>query len=82
MVGARYAWVILGDYSTRWFRVDDSSIPCSPEDLLGALQGYIAITRLPLSTSSIHTAAGMVSKQKEVEHRESKYYKECHSKSF
>ena len=61
MVGAKYAWVILGDYSPRWMKVRDRSVSCSRDQLHRALQGYLATTILPLTASTALTAVGMVS---------------------
>lgn len=59
MVGRKYQWLIMGTYSEKWWL--DESAPCSPEQLLAALEGCILTDLLPLATSGEITVSGIVS---------------------
>ena len=61
MYGPKYAWLILGDYEAEWWRANDSSIQCTPEQLLPVLEGYIATDVLSLSTLNVNTVSNLVS---------------------
>lgn len=62
--GRKYQWVIAGEYSEYWWTKSEKfekSGNCSTKELLKAIEGYILIDVLPLSSSNIMTASGMVS---------------------
>ncbi|RUS81651.1 hypothetical protein EGW08_010568 [Elysia chlorotica] len=58
MFGAKYQWIILGTYEPDWWRMSDSSIDCTPEQLNKTLHGYLATDVLTLSTSEEVTESG------------------------
>ncbi len=62
MVGQKYVWMILGDYTTNWWQAKDTSITCTPSQLLRASQGYIGTDVLPLTTTHKINVAQMVNK--------------------
>ena len=61
MVGAKYVWVLMGDYSDTWWKVHDSAISCDESHFLRGLEGYIATDILPITTSKDITISDMVS---------------------
>ncbi len=61
MVGAKYVWLLMGDYSDAWWRVDDSVIACEPAHFRRGLEGYIATDILPITTSTDTTVSQLVS---------------------
>ena len=60
MTGAKYVWIIPGEYSSDWTSVSEPNLSCSELELFDAIQGSLTTTRLPLSSSGSVTAAGMV----------------------
>ena len=63
--GRKYQWVIAGEYSEYWWTKSEKfekSGNCSTKEILKAIEGYILIDVLPLSSSNIMTASGMVSR--------------------
>lgn len=60
--GRKYQW-ILGAYNDRWWKSvfrEGHTLECTESELLDALDGYISIDVLPLSSSKEITASGMV----------------------
>ena len=43
MYGPDYVWMILGTYKDGWQSVADETISCTPEELLIATEGYLAV---------------------------------------
>ncbi len=60
MVGAKYVWVLMGDYSDSWWQTNDSAIECTETQFEQGLEGYIATDILPITTSREQTVSGMV----------------------
>ena len=60
MVGAKYVWVLMGDYSDTWWQTRDSAIDCTQSEFEQGLEGYIATDILPITTSKMETVSGMV----------------------
>ncbi|XP_025087518.1 gamma-aminobutyric acid type B receptor subunit 2-like isoform X2 [Pomacea canaliculata] len=58
MYGPRHQWIILGDYSPDWWKITDSTVPCTPEMLNDTLDGYLATAVMPLSTDEELTEWG------------------------
>jgi hypothetical protein len=58
LYGRRYQWIISGLYEEKWWELP--SVECNKEELLAALDGYIATDVLPLSSSQ-KTDFGLVS---------------------
>lgn len=48
-------------YAARWWEVKDPLVDCTADELLTAIDGYIATDVLPLSSSQEITASGLVS---------------------
>ena len=61
MVGAKYVWVLMGDYSDTWWRVNDNAISCDESHFERGLEGYIATDILPITTSKDITISDLVS---------------------
>ena len=61
MVGAKYVWVLMGDYSNTWWKVHNKAISCDESHFLRGLEGYIATDILPITTSKDITISDMVS---------------------
>ena len=60
LYGRKYQWLIVGLYGEKWWQVKDSSVDCTEEQLLTALDGYIMTDVLPLSSSKEKTETGIV----------------------
>lgn len=63
MVGSKYVWVVLGDYSPGWWRQrEPGEAGCSPQQLQTALHGYITTEILPVASQDRLTVANLVSR--------------------
>lgn len=60
LYGRKYQWLIVGLYGEKWWHTKDSSVDCTEEQLLTALDGYIMTDVLPLSSSKEKTETGIV----------------------
>lgn len=60
MFGAKYVWILLGYIERNWWLVNDSSITCSPQELVEAMDGYLATDYLWLTGSNTRTVYGKV----------------------
>ena len=58
MFGAKYVWIIPGDYKDRWWEEHDTS--CTPGQLQEALVGHFGTDVLTLSTNGVKTVSGLV----------------------
>ncbi|KAL9979471.1 hypothetical protein ACROYT_G017142 [Oculina patagonica] len=58
MFGAKYVWILLGYIERNWWLVNDSSITCSPQELVEAMDGYLATDYLWLTGSNTRTVYG------------------------
>ena len=61
MVGAKYVWMLMGDYSDIWWRMQDNVISCGESEFERGLEGYIATDILPITTSKDITISQLVS---------------------
>lgn len=61
MHGKKYQWILVGDYTTQWFTVQDNSIVCSKKELLEAVDGLVLMESLLLSHNDDRTISGLVS---------------------
>ena len=61
MFGPKYVWVVPGDYPDEWWKIQDTNISCSSEQLMEALHGYIGTDVMPLSKNTQKTISGLVS---------------------
>lgn len=58
LYGRRYQWIISGLYEQKWWELSEPSSDCNKEELLAALDGYIATDVLPLSSAQTITVSG------------------------
>jgi gamma-aminobutyric acid type B receptor len=61
MFGRKYQWIIMGTYAEEWWLQEEGTVPCTPAELMLALEGCILTDLLPLSTSGEITVSGIVS---------------------
>ena len=60
LIGSKYVWIILGDYTQNWWDVKDDTLSCTPQQLKLALRGYITTEILPVATQERLTIANLV----------------------
>ena len=60
LIGSKYVWIILGDYTQNWWDVKDDTLLCTPQQLKLALRGYITTEILPVATQEQLTIANLV----------------------
>lgn len=75
MYGAKYVWIILGNYSPKWWEVTDD-VHCSPYQLRTALQYHFSTDLLTLSNQTTETVSGLVSVNRQKIHAVFKIYYE------
>ncbi|GAB6025070.1 Metabotropic GABA-B receptor subtype 2, isoform C [Chamberlinius hualienensis] len=63
MYGRRYQWIIVSMYESLWWKVEDAQLSCRQEELIKALEGYIATDLLPLRTNDVSTLSGLTARQ-------------------
>ncbi|XP_015786384.1 gamma-aminobutyric acid type B receptor subunit 2-like isoform X2 [Tetranychus urticae] len=68
LYGRKYQWIIAGVYRDFWWETEDESSDCTKEDLVKALDGYIATDVLTLSSSQDVTVSGLTASQYEEEY--------------
>lgn len=61
MYGKKYQWIVMGTYTTDWWKKFDVDFNCTLEELETALEQTILTDLLPLSTSGEITISGIVS---------------------
>ncbi|CAG2111205.1 unnamed protein product, partial [Medioppia subpectinata] len=66
LYGRRYQWIVSGLYEDKWWQ-NVHNLDCSKEELMAALDGYIATDVLPL-TSSQTTDFGLTTYEYEAEY--------------
>ena len=63
MVGSRYVWILMGDYSDTWWDVPKSEhLPCTTSFMRHHLTGYFTTDIQPLSATDDVTIADKVGK--------------------
>lgn len=60
MYGRRYQWIIMGTYSSEWWKRLRSELNCTIDEIESALEQTILTDLLPLSTSGEITISGIV----------------------
>ncbi|XP_053206531.1 gamma-aminobutyric acid type B receptor subunit 2-like isoform X2 [Panonychus citri] len=69
LYGRKYQWIISGGYRDRWWESEgENASDCTNEELVQALEGYIATDVLTLSSSKDITASGLTASQYEKEY--------------
>uniref|UniRef100_T1JBF7 Gamma-aminobutyric acid type B receptor subunit 2 n=1 Tax=Strigamia maritima TaxID=126957 RepID=T1JBF7_STRMM len=61
--GRRYQWLIVTMYKANWWEIQEPDVPCTPDQMIHALEGYIATDLLPLRTDNVTTVSGMTATQ-------------------
>ncbi|XP_048521722.1 gamma-aminobutyric acid type B receptor subunit 2-like [Dendroctonus ponderosae] len=68
MYGRKYQWLIMGTYSTNWWKKLEPDVNCTLEEIETSLEQTILTDLLPLSTSGEITIAGITAKEYEDEY--------------
>ncbi|XP_022781204.1 gamma-aminobutyric acid type B receptor subunit 2-like isoform X3 [Stylophora pistillata] len=58
VTGRKYAWILPGWYSAKWWESETGDTSCSGDDILRAIGNYLATRPLPLGDSRTPTIAG------------------------
>ena len=61
MYGPRYVWILLGYIEEKWWTYNDSSVDCTPSQMLEAANGYLATNNLRHAPMNHTTVSGKVS---------------------
>ncbi|XP_064477147.1 gamma-aminobutyric acid type B receptor subunit 2-like isoform X2 [Ornithodoros turicata] len=68
MYGRKYQWIIVAMYQERWWEVPQPDVTCDPAQITEAVEGYIGMDLLPLSTNENITVSGLTPMEYEAEY--------------
>ena len=60
LYGKRYVWFIIGWYPNNWYKVNDTSINCTADQLKEALEGHFTTEAVILHQENTVTKSNMV----------------------
>ncbi|CAH1785979.1 unnamed protein product [Owenia fusiformis] len=84
LYGPKIVWFLQGGYPTHWWKVNDSSIDCTPMQLEKALEGHFTTDVHPITTRFTSTDTGMSTTEYTAEYnkRRKKNYSKFHGYAY
>lgn len=60
LFGKKYVWFLIGWYADNWFKIKDSSINCTVEQMTEAVEGHVTTEIVMLNPETVRGASNLV----------------------
>ncbi|TKS65643.1 Gamma-aminobutyric acid type B receptor subunit 1 [Collichthys lucidus] len=63
LYGKKYVWFLIGWYADNWFKIKDSSINCTVEQMTEAVEGHVTTEIVMLNPETVRGASNLTSQE-------------------
>uniref|UniRef100_A0A3P8WS48 Gamma-aminobutyric acid type B receptor subunit 1 n=1 Tax=Cynoglossus semilaevis TaxID=244447 RepID=A0A3P8WS48_CYNSE len=63
LFGKKYVWFLIGWYADNWFKIKDSSINCTVEQMTEAVEGHVTTEIVMLNPETVRGASNLTSQE-------------------
>ncbi|KAL7830191.1 hypothetical protein SRHO_G00313180 [Serrasalmus rhombeus] len=63
LYGKKYVWFLIGWYADNWFKINDTSINCTVEQMTEAVEGHVTTEIVMLNPETVRGASNLTSQE-------------------